>query len=42
MAQIREVKQLTENPFVNLYQVNGTNKNGKATRYFVASRAKTD
>ena len=40
MAQICEVKQLTENPFVNLYQVNGTNKNGKATRYFVASRAK--
>lgn len=40
MAQICEVKQLTENPFVNLYQVNGTNKNGKPTRYFVASRAK--
>ena len=40
MAQICEVKQLTENPFVNLYQVNGTNKKGRPTRYFVASRAK--
>ena len=40
MAQICEVKQLTENPFVNLYQVNGTYKKGRPTRYFVASRAK--
>ena len=40
MAQIQEVKQLTENPYVNLYQVKGTNKKGRPANYFVASRAK--
>ncbi len=40
MAEIREVQQLTENPFVNLYQVQGVNKKGRPTRYYVASRAK--
>ena len=40
MAQIREVKQLTENPYVNLYQIEGTNKKEHPARYYVASRAK--
>lgn len=40
MAKIDEVKQLSENRFVNLYQVHGVNKKGHESRYFVASRAK--
>ncbi len=40
MAQIDEVKQLTETPYVNLYQVDGTNKKGHETHYYVASRAR--
>lgn len=40
MAEIQEVKQLTENPYVNLYQVKGINKKGHPSNYFVASRAK--
>ncbi len=40
MAQIDQVKQLTRTPYVNLYQVDGTNKKGHETHYYVASRAR--
>jgi ADP-ribose pyrophosphatase len=40
MAEIRKVSQMTENPFVNLYVVDGVNKKGRPSTYYVASRAR--
>ncbi|MCR4904127.1 MAG: NUDIX hydrolase [Butyrivibrio sp.] len=40
MATIHEITQLTENRFVNLYNVKGSNDKGHQANYFVASRAK--
>ncbi len=40
MAEIKKVRQMTENPYVNLYQIDGLNKKGHPSNYFVASRAK--
>ncbi len=40
MATIKSVEQLTENKFVNLFHVNGVNKKGHESNYFVASRNK--
>lgn len=41
MATINSVEQLTENKFVNLFHVEGENKKGHHSNYFVASRSKT-
>lgn len=40
MAEIKTVRQMTENPYVNLYQIDGVNKNGRPSRYYLASRAR--
>lgn len=40
MGQIHEVKKLTDNRFVNLYQVKATSVHHTPVNYFVASRAK--
>ncbi len=40
MATIKSVEQLTENKFVNLFHVQGVNKKGHESNYFVASRTK--
>lgn len=39
MAQINKINKQTENRFLNMYEIEGTNKVGHPTRYFVASRA---
>lgn len=39
MAKINKINKQTENRFLNMYEIEGTNKVGHATRYFVASRA---
>jgi ADP-ribose pyrophosphatase len=39
MAQINKISKQTENRFLNMYEIEGTNKVGHPTRYFVASRA---
>lgn len=41
MATIDKITQKTENRFVNLYDLDVTHRNGKASHYYVASRAKT-
>ncbi|MCR5177735.1 MAG: NUDIX hydrolase [Lachnospiraceae bacterium] len=41
MATIESVEQLSQNRFVNLYNVKGVNSKGFHSNYFVASRAKT-
>lgn len=41
MAQIEKVTRETQNPYVNLYHVEGKNRVGKPLNYYVASRAKT-
>ena len=41
MAQINKISKQTENRFLNMYEIEGTNKVGHPTRYFVASRSKT-
>ena len=41
MAKIEQITKQTENPFVNLYLVEGKNKVGRPFRYYVASRAKS-
>ena len=41
MAKINSVEQLTENRFVNLFNVKGENDKGHKSNYFVASRCKT-
>lgn len=40
MSRIKGVKRLTDNRFLNLYELDARQRNGKAIRYFVASRAK--
>jgi ADP-ribose pyrophosphatase len=39
MAKINRINKQTENRFLNMYEIEGTNKVGHPTRYFVASRA---
>lgn len=41
MATINKVEQLTENRFVNLFHVEGENKKGHHSNYYVASRSRT-
>lgn len=40
MEKIKKIRQVTENPYVNLYDLDVTNRLGKPGRYYVASRAK--
>ncbi|HAB93636.1 MAG TPA: NUDIX hydrolase [Lachnospiraceae bacterium] len=42
MVSIDKVTQKTQNKFVNLYDLDVTHKNGRASHYYVASRAKTE
>ena len=41
MPKIEKITKQTENPYVNLYPVEGKNKVDHPFRYYVASRAKT-
>ena len=41
MPKIEKITKQTENPYVNLYLVEGKNKVDHLFRYYVASRAKT-
>ena len=40
MDRIKGVKRLTENRFLNLYELDARQRDGKAITYYVASRAK--
>ena len=40
MDRIRGVKRLTDNRFLNLYELDARTRGGQAIRYYVASRAK--
>ena len=40
MATIKSVEQLTQNKFVNLFHIQGVNKKGHESNYFVASRTR--
>ena len=40
MDRIRGVKRLTDNRFLNLYELDARTRSGSAIRYYVASRAK--
>lgn len=40
MAVIKDVEKLTDNPYVNLYQIHSENKKGQPARYYLASRAR--
>ena len=40
MSRIKGVKRLTENRFLNLYELDARQRNGAAITYYVASRAK--
>ena len=40
MAKINGITQKTQNPFVNLYELDRESKTGKKGKYYVASRAK--
>lgn len=40
MDRIREVKKLTDNPFLNLYQFSTVQRSGKHSKYYVSSRRK--
>lgn len=40
MDRIKGVKRLTENRFLNLYELDARQRDGKAIRYYMASRAK--
>ena len=40
MDRIKGVKRLTENRFLNLYELDARQRNGEAITYYVASRAK--
>ena len=42
MAAINKITQKTNNRFVNLYDLDVTHRNGQASHYYVASRAKTE
>ncbi len=39
MNRIHQVKKLTDNPFLNLYQFSGSQRNGEPLEYYVSSRA---
>ena len=41
MGEIRKIEQRTENPFVNLFDLEVVHKDGKPGRYYLASRAKS-
>ena len=41
MGRIKGVKRLTENRFLNLYELDARQRDGKAITYYVASRAKS-
>ena len=41
MGKIKNIEQVTKNPFVNLYNLEVEHKNGKSSKYYVASRART-
>lgn len=41
MKKIEKIEQLTQNRYLNLYEVTGKNKKNNPFEYFVASRAKT-
>lgn len=41
MSKIKTIKQVTENPYVNLYELDTENRKGNPGKYYVASRAKT-
>ena len=40
MSRIRKVTKRTENPFLNLYDLEATQRNGDAIHYYVASRTR--
>ncbi len=40
MSRIKGVKRLTDNRFLNLYELDARQRDGKAIRYYVSSRAK--
>ena len=42
MVSIDKITQKTHNRFVNLYDLDVTHRNGEASHYYVASRAKTE
>lgn len=42
MAKITGITKKTENPFVNLYELDRESKTGKKGKYYVASRAKDE
>lgn len=42
MARITKITKKTENPFVNLYELDRESKTGKKGKYYVASRAKSE
>ncbi len=42
MERIRQVTKLTDTPFLNLYQFDVTHRSGRASKYYVSSRAKCD
>ena len=42
MAVINKITQKTDNRFVNLYDLDVTHKNGEASHYYVASRARSE
>lgn len=42
MAKITGITKKTENPFVNLYELDRESKTGKKGKYYVASRAKEE
>ena len=41
MSRIKGVKRLTDNRFLNLYELDARQRDGKAITYYVASRAKS-
>ena len=41
MSRIKGVKRLTDNRFLNLYELDARQRNGKGITYYVASRAKS-
>ena len=41
MPEIKKIRKLTDNPHLNLYQLDAKNRKGREFHYYVASRAKT-
>lgn len=41
MGNIKDVTKLTDNPYLNLYHLKGTNRVGKPLNYYIASRVKS-